>query len=243
MVSIFRNVVGIAKNGEHATKINSCWFPDVAEVDGRQYALITVGDPRFKAFVDGKIQMHDLMVKRRNAAIDAALMEKFLPKFGAAEDPDATRCLPKRKRRAMADELPNVLTAEVKTSEGHEYDFRFLVVSGDNHRLSIELTNENMELLQAEPMLDDATEDDSAVSFQPTITHEHVKWNGKRSSVYCTYLDSEKRRRTKSFHVVPCMDPKEFQREVDRMAQATADFYTENAQPPVMQAIQQPPGM
>ena len=184
--------------------------------------------------------MHDLMVKRRNAAIDVALMEKF----GAAEDPDATRCLPKRKRGEMTDELPNVLTAEVKTSEGHEYDFRFLVVSGDNHRLSIELTNENMELLQAEPMLDDATEDDSAVSFQPTITHEHVKWNGKRSSVYCTYSDSEKRRRTKNFPVVPCMDPKEFQREVDRMAQMTADFYTANhAQPPVMQAIQQPLGM
>ena len=237
MVSIFRGVTAIAKNGPQARKIHSCWFPDVAEVDGRQYARITVGDHRFRAFVDNNTAMHDLMVKRRNAAIDVALMEKF----GAAEDPDATRCLPKRKRGEMTDELPNVLTAEVKTSEGHEYDFRFLVVSADHHRLSIELTNENMELLQAEPMLDDATEDDSAVSFQPTITHEHVKWNGKRSSVYCTYSDSDKRRRTKNFPVVPCMDPKEFQGEVDRMAQMTADFYTANhAQPPVMQAIQQP---
>ena len=234
-------MTAIAKNGPRARKIHSCWFPDVAEVDGRQYALITVGDPRFRAFVDNNTAMHDLLVKRRNAAIDVALMEKF----GAAEGPDATRCLPKRKRGEMTDELPNVLTAEVKTSEGHEYDFRFLVVSADHHRLSIELTNENMELLQAEPMLDDATEDDSAVSFQPTITHEHVKWNGKRSQVYCTYFDSEKRKRSrKHFPVVPCMGPEEFQGEVDRMAQIAADFYTANhVQPPVMQAIQQPPGM
>ena len=91
MVSIFRGVIAIAKNGPQARKIHSCWFPDVAEVDGRQYALITVGDPRFRAFVDNNTAMHDLMVKRRNAAIDVALMEKF----GAAEDPDATRCLPK----------------------------------------------------------------------------------------------------------------------------------------------------
>ena len=89
-------------------------------------------------------------MKKRNAAIDVALMDKF----GTAEDPDAARCLPKRKRVEMTDEFPNVLTADVKTSEGYEYDFRFLMVSADHHKLSIELTNENMELLQAEPMLE-----------------------------------------------------------------------------------------
>ena len=242
MVSIFGGVVAIAKNGTQATKIHSCWFPDVCEVEGRQYALINCGDHRFKAFVNNSTAMHDLMVKRRNAAIDDALMEKF----GTAEDPDAARCLPKRKRVEMTDELPNVLTAEVKTSDGHEYEFRFLKVSADHHRLSIELTNENMELLQAEPTIDDDTQDEASDSFKPTITHEHVSWYGKRSQVYCNYYDAEKRKRArKSFRVVPCEDPEEFQGKVDSMAQIAADFYALNHSQPlvmkplVMKAIQQ----
>ena len=125
MVSIFRSVVAIAKHGAPSDKKHQCWFPDVAEVDGRQYARISLSDQRFKAFVDNKTAMHDLMVKRRNAAIDAALMEKF---GTAGYEPHGALRMPKRKREEMTDELPNVLTAEVKTTEGHEYEFWFLMV-------------------------------------------------------------------------------------------------------------------
>ena len=139
--------------------------------------------------------------------------------------------MPKRKREEMTDMLPNVLTAVVQTTEGHEYDVRCLVVSAPRHVLSIELTNENMELLQADPRPDTDSEDGAAPPFRPTITHANVKWNAKRSSVYCTYFDAEKAKRsTKSFRVVPGTSscPVEFQRKVDSMAKVAADFYALN---------------
>ena len=127
----------------------------------------------------------------------------------------------------MTDELPNVLTAEVKTTEGHEYEVRCLMVSAARQCLSIELTNENMELLQADPR-PDTDSDNGAPPFQPTITHANVKWNAKQSSVYCTYFDAAKGKRTrKSFRVVrgPSGCPVEFQKEVDSMAKVAADFH------------------
>ena len=228
MVSIFRGVVAIAKNGAQSNKIHQCWFPDVAEVEGRQYALITCGDHRFKAFVDNKTAMHDLMVKRRNAAIDAALMEKF---GTAGYEPHGALRLPKRKREEMTDMLPNVLTVVVQTTEGLEYDVRCLVVSAPRHVLSIELTNENMELLQEDPKPDTDSEEGAPRPFRPVITHANVKWNAARSSVYCTYFDAEKAKQSKkSFGVVPrtITCTVEFQSKVDSMAKVAADFYAAN---------------
>ena len=234
MVSIYRSVVAVAKYNAPANKKHHCWFPEVAEVDGREYARINLSDPRFKTFVDNKLAMHDLIMKRRNAAIDTALKAKFdTAAYGYAlgYQPQGALRLPKRKREEMTDELPNVLTAVVKTTEGHEYDVRCLMVSAARHCLSIELTNENMELLQADPRPDTDSEDGAAPPFRPTITHANVKWNATRSSVYCTYFDAEKAKQSKkSFRVVPGTSscPVEFQRKVDSMAKVAADFYAAN---------------
>ena len=233
MVSIYRSVVAVAKHNPPANSKHHCWFPEVAEVDGREYARINVSDPRFKAFVDNKRAMHDLIMKRRNAAIDTALKKKL--DTAASGDlgyqPQGALRLPKRKREEMTDELPNVLTAEVKTTEGHEYEVRCLMVSDARHHLSIELTNENMELLQADPRPDTDSNNGVAPPFRPTITHANVKWNAKQSSVYCTYFDAAKGKRTrKSFRVVrgPSSCPVEFQKEVDSMAKVAADFHALN---------------
>ena len=233
MVSIFRSVVAIAKHGAPSNKKHQCWFPHVAEVDGRQYARISLSDPRFKAFVDNKLAMHDLIMKRRNAAIDTALKEKFdTAAYGyLGYQPQGALRLPKRKREEMTDELPNVLTAVVQTTEGHEYDVRCLMVSAARHGLSIELTNENMELLQADPKPDTDSEEGAPRPFRPEITHANVKWNAARSSVYCTYFDAEKAKQSKkSFGVVPrtITCTVEFQSKVDSMAKVAADFYAAN---------------
>ena len=157
MVSIYRHVVAVAKVNAAANKKHYCWFPEVAEVDGREFASINLTGPRFKAFVGIKLAMHNLIMKRRNDAIDTALKEKFdTAAYGYVgyEPQGGPLRLPKRKREEMTDSLPNVLTAVVKTTEGHEYEFRCLMVSAGRHSLSIELTNENMDLLQADPRLD-----------------------------------------------------------------------------------------
>ena len=227
MVSIYRSVVAV--HNPPANKKHHCWFPEVAEVDGREYARINLSDPRFKAFVDNKLAMHDLIMKRRNAAIDSALKKKLdtAASGDLGYEPQGALRLPKRKREEVTDELPNVLTAEVKTTEGYEYEVRCLMVSDARHHLSIELTNENMELLQEDPR-PDTDSDNGAPPFRPTITHANVKWNAKQSSVYCTYFDAAKGKRTrKSFRVVrgPSSCPVEFQKEVDSMAKVAADFH------------------
>ena len=230
MVSIHRNVVGVAKHNASSKKKHLSWFPDVDEVDGRQYVLLNLGDPRFKAFIDHKPAMHDLIMKRRNDAIDAALKGKFDTAawgyIGYEPQGGALR-LPKRKREEMTDQLPNVLIAVVKTTEGHEYDVRCLMVSAARHQLSIELTNENMELLQADP--DTVPEDAPEAPYRPSITVENVKWNVTRKMVYCTYFDVEKKHlRKKSFRVLQNEDRVAFQRNVDTAAQEAANFYALN---------------
>ena len=103
------------------------------------------------------------------------------------------------------------------------------MVSARGHPLSIELTNENMELLQSDPQPDPDSEEVTAPPFRPTITHANVKWNATRKMVYCMYFDVEKDQLSrKSFRVVPGMDPVEFQRKVDTAAQSAANFYALN---------------
>ena len=234
MVSIYRGVAAVARHDAPANKKHHCWFTEVDEVDGREYAQIKLSDPRFTKFVGNKLAMHDILMKKRNAAIDTALKAKFNTAaygyLGYQPQGGALR-LPKRKREEMTDMLPNVLTAVVQTTEGHEYDVRCLVVSAPRHVLSIELTNENMELLQEDPKPDTDSEDGAPRPFRPKITHANVKWNAARSSVYCTYFDAEKAKESKkSFGVVPrtITCPVEFQSKVDSMAKVAADFYALN---------------
>ena len=218
MAFIQRNVVAVARNEEAAGQLHRCWFPTVEERSGRQFMTIVSGEYRFKKFIDNKMDMFDAIVKARSEAVEEALLNKF----GESADPSMDRSLPNRRRAEMIDEIEDVLHASVQTDDGTNHKIYVLKPATDGSKLSIELTNENVDLLLMKP------KDAKVTNYVPSIGYENVKWCGARSSVYCKYYDADKTRTIrKSFPVTPSEDESVYQERVDSMAKLCNDFYQE----------------
>ena len=217
-INIGRNLVAITGRPNGLKTPNTCWFPEVEQIEGREFIKIVSWMPAFSAFVKGDKRMYQAMCIARNEATTRA----FQQHAGQDEDnPDALHVVRRGRKRQIVEVINQVIPASVKSEDGVDHTFMVVPEHRVDAVLRMELTHENVKLLTLKPLIDE-----EAVVFNPDIEENNVKWVGCRSMVACRYYDKSKTKwRTKSFTVTPSSNVAEYRERINRMAQACQGFF------------------
>ena len=158
-------------------------------VDGIQFVLINRGQWQVRQFLGENFGMLDALVLARNAACEKDMTTVHLEDEDpmAAADEQLQRRPLKQRRTLFADVKSDVITVTVQTDDNTHHHVRVLPHWHSAARLTMELTQANVELLLRTPA--------SAVphgQFRPTITLPNIGWNKSRNALFCWWYDGSR---------------------------------------------------
>ena len=217
-ITIGRNLVAITNKNGGIDAPNTCWFPQVEQIDGREFIKIVPYIPQFTVFVKNDKRMYQAMCNARNDATTAAF-KQFDVVDG--DNPYENHVVRKGRKRQLIELIDQAIPAKVTSEDGVEHTFMCVPEHRVDSMLRVELTHENVKLLTLKPRVEP-----EPIRFKPDIEEEHVKWVGCRSMVTCRYFDKSKgKRRMKSFTVPPSANYADYRERINRMAQACQVYF------------------
>ena len=170
--------------------------------------------------------MYDKLVELRNAATDQLMIRANQDAHGEALHQPRADVLPKRPRREMIDDISPIVSVTVTTENDVNHEMKLLTYANRRGRLSIELSEPNIELLTLKP------KKFSASFVDPQVHQEHVTWVRYRHALTTRYYDSTAQKwSSKSMQVRKGEDG--LQERVDQVAAVLEEWYRQHhSEPP-----------
>ena len=174
--------------------------------------------------------MLDRIVEIRNKAV----MDK-MELLETTDDPNnpggVVQNALKKPRRELIDDLPHVITVTVQSVNGIDHEVRVKTCWRESAVLSIELTDNNLELLLDDPAVITPS------TFTPELSTDLVRWVHRRQSLVLSYYDSGKDKWRQSVRKVDVDKPDaEVQDDVDVIVADMLGFRSRRHDPPTPQA-------
>ena len=213
---------------------NAAWLVQVEEVHGRKAITIDRCDAHFKAFVDKNFAMLEHLQQLRNEAVflrlGQAQDEEDDPMAGqviAAQEGRPCVHVPKRRRIEMIDEWQDRGITVSPMVDETPVETKVLAVWNKHAHLTVEWSQEVVELLLKEP-------DGDMHQLYPTVNDPHVKWNNVIGSLQCYYYHASSGKwRLKTMKVDAAEDILELQSKVDLMLRVMQTFHEQHhSEPP-----------
>ena len=188
MACVIRTDVAVLHHAESSLE-ESMVFEKVREQDV-DFIKIPPSSYRLKSFIRSSA-MVDRIRQLRNRKVDFE-MKKVGHDVSETDGVDMAELpMPKRPRRALADEIPKILTITIQLIDGSLRDLRVLSCFHQGTPPAIELTQDGVALLSETPI-----EDEVVQTHQP-----NVKWAPQSQAVYCLYRTSTGERKRKQENI------------------------------------------
>ena len=227
MVSICRDIVVIRGGGiPRDAPLSHAWVTEVEVVDGVTFLAVAKNSYFAQVFLQKKYAMLDCIVDARNKVV----MDK-MASLDATDDPnnpgDVVPNALKKPRRQLIDDLPTVITVTVESVNGINHDIRVKTCWRESAVLSIELTENNLELLIDDPAVRKTS------TFKPEVSTEYVRWLHGRQSLVLHYYDSSKDKWRQCIRKVDVDRPDaEVQADVNEIVAEMLEFRSRRHNPP-----------
>ena len=177
---------------------------------------------RLKKFLNNDFTMYDLLVARRNRAVESAM--------GVAEiaDSDETSMhegedepTRKRAKRALIDNIPKILEIRVRTDCGQTHTVCITSHRYAKHPLKLEATIANFEFLLLTPHADELTQTRGITVEEPNVRYI-PSLNALLTHYYCRETDTWKRKTSSK------ISASANQAEVNAVASRLQNFFERN---------------
>jgi hypothetical protein len=220
-----------AGSDQHSIWLAKRVYRSIDNVDVPFVELVRA-DPKFRQFVKAEFRVLDRMIVLRNRAVTAQSET-------AAADPDdpLEDVVPKRAKKQFAAGMPAVISIRMTFADGRETLVRVLSAQTNNTRLSIELTGQNLDILNSEELAD--FEDMEDTPFVPenlsTESTMVIRWAAARRSIFCRYYNSADAKWRHKYTAIRGYggDEERFHQAVARAARVLETWYIEHHEQPI----------
>ncbi|CAK0813809.1 unnamed protein product [Prorocentrum cordatum] len=204
------------------------WPALITQVGNRRFVTIDRLDARCGKIFRNDFRMVDEVIKRRNEATDAAMIQADSVEADPMGDQDA---VPqggplKRSRKECLDQIANMVQVTTTCENGGSHAMWVLTSASHRARLSVEFLEENFEWLQKSP----SAEVDEFIPELPEGSVSHmIRWLKCRHSIRCNYYDGKANRwRWKSMTVKKCQTNAETQEDANKIAAVMMEFFRQH---------------
>ena len=212
--------------GHTGTSLAKALLVRPMRIDDVRFVTLPKVDRRLHSFLNGEFAMYELLVAKRNAAVESAMAAMDV----AADPLDTGDGQPVRKRpkRIYADEIQKTLDVSVRVhsdadEQGEEHVIKVLSSITGQGPLGFEMSEQSFQVLLKKPH---TCEIDSLI---PDIVEPSVSWHRSTRTLICTYFSQRRgkwrRKHSPKIAPGPILD---VQQRVNDFARELQEFHETN---------------
>jgi hypothetical protein len=220
-----------AASDQHSIWLAKRIYRSIDNVDVPFVELVRA-DPKFRQFVKAEFRVLDRMIVLRNRAVKAESETATANPDDPLED-----VAPKRAKKEFAAGMPAIISIRMTLADGRENLVRVLSAQTNSTRLSMELTGQNLDLLNSEELADFENKEDTPfvpenLSTESTMV---IRWAAARRSIYCRYYNSADAKWRQKYTAIKGYggDEERFHQAVARAVRVLETFYGEHHEQPI----------